>query len=176
MWLLYLHHSTHASAPPQTHRHTDHHPCVTLSAFLYHTQLYGTIWRWMNGLSAFYLMHFITDMSRRPSPSNHCTITQSVISIGRNRTLLLGYSTTRGRIIIISFHAVPTRSKVNLCPAGIKFQLTYRRNSKANHTTEDRSKHYPEFLFMAIRLLRPVSRTWKDKYRWTHSKVKPGST
>lgn len=111
------------------------------------------------------LMHFITDMSRRPSPSNHCTITQSVISIGRNWTLLLGYSTACGGIIIISFHAVPTRSKVNLCPPAIKFQLTYRRNSKANHTTEDRSKHYPEFLFMAIRLLRPVSRTWEDKYR-----------
>lgn len=93
------------------------------------------------------LMHFITDMSRRPSPSNHCTITQSVISTGRNRTLLLGYSTTCGGII--SFHAVPTMSKVNLCPPGIKFQLTYRRNSKANHTTEDRSKYYPEFLFMA---------------------------
>lgn len=107
------------------------------------------------------LMHFITDMSRRLSPSNHCTITQSVISIGRNQTLLLGYRATCGRITI-SFHAVPTRSKVNLCPPGIKFQLTYRRSSKANHTTEDRSKHYSEFLFMAVRLLRPVSRTWKD--------------
>lgn len=66
------------------------------------------------------LMNFITDMSRRPSPSNRCTITQSVISIGRNQTLLLGYSTTCGGIIIISFHAIPTRSKVNLCPPGIK--------------------------------------------------------
>lgn len=124
-------------------------------------------------MGSVFLMHFITDMSRRPSPSNHWTNTQSVISIGRNWTLLLGYRTTCGRIIIISSHAVPTRSKVNLCPPGIKFQLPYRRSSKANHTTEDRSKHYPEFLFMAVRLLRPVSRTWKDKYSlksqaWLH--------